>query len=178
MCQVSPAERRAIRAQALASLGVGDSGAGPVEAKSYRVPRPDARYADLGGIDLCLQDIREIVELMFTHIELFTHLGTQPPRGVLIQGPPGCGKTLLAHAIAGELDVPLFKVSAPALVGSASGDSEKAIRSLFEQATDECANSARGCTATWTLGLNHFHAFLSPTPLSPATPTCRALCST
>ena len=54
---------------------------------------------------------------MFSHVELFRHLGSQPPRGVLLHGPPGCGKTLLAHAVAGELGVPFFKVSAPALVG-------------------------------------------------------------
>ena len=57
-----------------------------------------------------MQDIRELVELMFTHIEIFTHLGSKPPRGILLHGPPGCGKTLLAHAIAGELGVPLLKV--------------------------------------------------------------------
>jgi ribosome biogenesis ATPase len=115
------------------------------EVVSYRAPRPTARYSDLGGADSALQDVREVIEVMFTHIELFIHLGTQPPHGVLLHGPPGCGKTLLAHAIAGELDVPFYKVSAPALVGSASGDSERSIRSLFEQATHECRRSTHGC---------------------------------
>jgi len=83
----------------------------PVEASNFRAPRPSARYGDLGGAESALQDVREVIEVMFTHIELFVHLGTQPPHGVLLHGPPGCGKTLLAHAVAGELDVPFFKVS-------------------------------------------------------------------
>eukprot|EP00040_Diaphanoeca_grandis_P021868 m.116745 g.116745 ORF g.116745 m.116745 type:complete len:945 (-) comp28534_c0_seq1:59-2893(-) len=111
----------------------------------YKVARPSARFDHLGGIETCMQDVRELVELMFTHIELFKHLGSQPPRGLLIQGPPGCGKTLLAHAIAGELDVPFLKVSAPALIGSASGDSERSIRALFDQAVEECLASPTGC---------------------------------
>lgn len=132
------------------SKGDRGRGSGPVpdgveEVANYRAPRPNTRYSDLGGAAAALQDVREVIEVMFTHIELFVHLGTQPPHGVLLHGPPGCGKTLLAHAIAGELDVPFFKVSAPALVGSASGDSERSIRALFDQAMLECRRSTHGC---------------------------------
>ena len=71
--------------------------------------------------------------------EIYTHLGTShfsflpialgitPPRGILLHGPPGCGKTLLAHAIAGELGVPLIKVSAPEIVSGMSGESEEKV---------------------------------------------------
>ena len=92
-----------------------------------------------------MQDVRELVEIMFTNVELFKHLGSQPPRGVLLHGPPGCGKTLLAHAVAGELGVPFFKVSAPALVGGHSGDSERSIRNLFKEVTETCISSSHGC---------------------------------
>ena len=68
--------------------------------------------------------------------ELFLHLGVEPPRGVLLRGPPGCGKTHLAKAIAGELNVSYFQVSAPELVGGVSGESEQRVRTLFETASD------------------------------------------
>ena len=66
--------------------------------------------------------------------QVYAHLGVEPPKGILLHGPPGCGKSLLANAIAGELDIPYFKVSAPELVTGTSGDSEARIRSLFEAA--------------------------------------------
>jgi ribosome biogenesis ATPase len=82
--------------------------------------------------------------------EVYLHTGVQPPRGVLLHGPPGCGKTLLAHAIAGvcldlfsfsldidgrqELGVPFISVSAPSIVSGMSGESEKTLRDTFEEA--------------------------------------------
>eukprot|EP00039_Didymoeca_costata_P017025 m.312463 g.312463 ORF g.312463 m.312463 type:complete len:832 (+) comp16484_c0_seq30:3454-5949(+) len=114
-------------------------------ATFHLAPRPSARFQHLGGMEVCMKDIGRLLEVMFTHIELFSHLGSQPPRGILLHGPPGCGKTLLAHAIAGELDIPFFKVAAPELVGSASGDSERSIRELFDQAMDTCVQSPAGC---------------------------------
>ncbi len=70
---------------------------------------------------------------MFRHLEIILHLSQRAqPKGLLLHGPPGCGKSLLAHAIAGEFGVPLVKVAATALVGGTSGDSEKSIRDVFE----------------------------------------------
>ena len=93
-------------------------------------------YADLGGMDGVLQEVRELVEYPLTHPEIYTHLGVDPPRGLLLHGPPGCGKTLLASAIAGELGVQFFKVSAPEVVSGMSGESEAKIRSLFKEARE------------------------------------------
>ena len=88
-----------------------------------------------------MQDVKEIILRPIAHPELFRHLRVNPPTGVLlygllflfylyffififcISGPPGCGKTLLAHAIAGELGVPFFKISAPEIVSGYSGGS-------------------------------------------------------
>lgn len=102
--------------------------------KSIKAETPETRYADLGGIEGVLEDIRELVERPFRYPRVYRHLGVEPPRGVLLHGPPGSGKTCLAMAIAGELGVPLIKVSAPELVSGMSGESESRIRELFDQA--------------------------------------------
>ena len=57
-------------------------------------------YADIGGMDIQKQEVREAVELPLTHFELYKQIGIDPPRGVLMYGPPGCGKTMLAKAVA------------------------------------------------------------------------------
>lgn len=62
--------------------------------------KPDVQYADIGGMDMQKQEIREAVELPLTHFELYKQIGIDPPRGVLMYGPPGCGKTMLAKAVA------------------------------------------------------------------------------
>ncbi|ELK32140.1 Nuclear valosin-containing protein-like protein, partial [Myotis davidii] len=81
-------------------------------------------------------EVKEVCKMLIhmRHPEVYQHLGVTPPRGVLLHGPPGCGKTLLAHAIAGELDLPLLKVAATEIVSGVSGESEQKLRELFEQA--------------------------------------------
>ena len=62
--------------------------------------KPYISYADIGGLDIQKQEMREAVELPLTHFELYKQIGIDPPRGVLMYGPPGCGKTMLAKAVA------------------------------------------------------------------------------
>jgi 26S proteasome regulatory subunit T3 len=62
--------------------------------------KPDVTYADIGGLDVQKQEIREAIELPLTHPELYQQIGIDPPRGVLLYGPPGTGKTMLAKAVA------------------------------------------------------------------------------
>jgi ribosome biogenesis ATPase len=81
-----------------------------------------------------LQDVRELIEHPIRHPEIYLHLGGEASTGVLLHGAPGTGKTLLANAIAGELGVPFLSISAPEIVSGFSGQSEKRIRSLFQEA--------------------------------------------
>ena len=97
--------------------------------------RPKERFENLGGIDSIMSQIKELVGYPFLYSQVYTHLNIDPPRGVLLRGPPGCGKTHLANAIAGELNVTYFRVSAPELVSGMSGESEGRIRELFSAAS-------------------------------------------
>ena len=112
---------------------------------------PIARLSDLGGIEPCIEKMLELVAMPLCHPEIYLHTGVQPPRGVLLHGPPGCGKTLLANAMAGvsgqlsmvlplincllqELGVPFISISAPSIVSGMSGESEKTLRDTFDEA--------------------------------------------
>ncbi|KAG9034256.1 hypothetical protein FRB95_013538 [Tulasnella sp. JGI-2019a] len=95
---------------------------------------PTTRLSDLGGVQPCVEKMLELVAMPLCHPEVYLHTGVQPPRGVLLHGPPGCGKTLLANAIAGEIGVPFISISAPSIVSGMSGESEKTLRETFEEA--------------------------------------------
>merc|ERR1719189_3430705 len=92
-------------------------------------------FDDFGGNEDVLKNICKLL-VHLKHPEVYKKLGVTPPRGFLLHGPPGCGKTLLAHAIAGELQLPFIKISAPEVVSGVSGDSEQKLRELFEQAAE------------------------------------------
>ncbi|KAJ3857299.1 P-loop containing nucleoside triphosphate hydrolase protein [Lentinula lateritia] len=95
---------------------------------------PSTRLSDLGGVDACIEKMLEYIAMPLCHPEIYLHTGIQPPRGVLLHGPPGCGKTMLAGAMAGELGVPFINISAPSIVSGMSGESEKTLRDAFEEA--------------------------------------------
>jgi transitional endoplasmic reticulum ATPase len=97
---------------------------------------PSVSYEDIGGLDTEIQKIREMVELPMRHPELFERLGIEPPKGVLIHGPPGCGKTLLAKAVANESDANFIYVGGPELVSKFVGESEERLRQLFKEAEE------------------------------------------
>ncbi|RCK63342.1 Ribosome biogenesis ATPase RIX7 [Candida viswanathii] len=95
---------------------------------------PNTDLSSLGGVETITTQLLEIIGLPILHPEIYTSTGVEPPRGVLLYGPPGCGKTTLANALAGELKVPFFNISAPSIVSGMSGESEKKLRDLFEEA--------------------------------------------
>ncbi|KAK9814610.1 hypothetical protein WJX72_008610 [[Myrmecia] bisecta] len=96
----------------------------------------EVNYDDLGGIENILQDIEKAIERPFMAPMVYDHLGVEPPRGVLLHGPPGCGKTALANAIANECGVKFYRISAPEIVSGMSGESEAKLRQLFEEASN------------------------------------------
>lgn len=85
-------------------------------------------------MDEVLQELGDLIILPMTRPQIFTSSKVQPPRGVLLHGPPGCGKTMLANAFAADLGVPFISISAPSVVSGMSGESEKALREHFDEA--------------------------------------------
>ncbi|KAL3657476.1 hypothetical protein V7S43_017615 [Phytophthora oleae] len=122
--------RKRMKKEAMEDEKAGDT----EESKGFVVERPTARYSDVGGIQTILQEVRELIEYPLTHPEVYAHLGVEPPRGVLLHGPPGTGKSMLAHAIAGECGATFLKISAPEVVSGMSGESEQKLRELFDEA--------------------------------------------
>jgi ribosome biogenesis ATPase len=89
---------------------------------------------DLGGVDHIIKQLEDLIVLPFFKPEIYITSKIQPTRGLLLHGPPGCGKTMIANAFAAELDVPFIAISAPSIVSGMSGESEKALREYFEEA--------------------------------------------
>lgn len=104
------------------------------EFEEPRDGRGIINYDDVGGMDETIKQLREMVELPLRYPELFTRLGVDPPKGVLLHGPPGTGKTRLAQAVANESDASFFIINGPEIMGSAYGESERRLREVFEEA--------------------------------------------
>ena len=95
-------------------------------------------YEDIGGIGSQLLKVREMIELPLKHPELFRRLGIDPPKGVLLHGPPGTGKTMIAKAVATETNAHFTSINGPEIISKYYGESEKQLREIF----DEAANNA------------------------------------
>ncbi|MFB0563703.1 MAG: CDC48 family AAA ATPase [Candidatus Lokiarchaeia archaeon] len=104
------------------------------EAVSLAKAIPLVTYDDIGGLEDAIIRVREMIELPLKHPELFQRLGIDPPKGVLLHGPPGCGKTLLAKAVANESDAYFISLNGPEIMSKFYGESEAKIREIFEEA--------------------------------------------
>jgi transitional endoplasmic reticulum ATPase len=106
----------------------------PSAIREVFVESPNVRWEDVGGLSSLKEHLLEAVEWPLNHPELFEKAGVNPPKGILLVGPPGCGKTLLAKAIATESQTNFISVKGPALMSKWVGESEKGIREIFHKA--------------------------------------------
>ncbi|MEM3268424.1 MAG: AAA family ATPase, partial [Metallosphaera sp.] len=109
------------------SISIADK---PIEQTRY----PRVTYEDIGGMKNVIQKIRELVELPLRHPELFKRLGIEPPKGIMLYGPPGVGKTLLAKAVANETESYFTSINGPEIMSKFYGESEQRLREIFEDA--------------------------------------------
>ncbi|KIY65496.1 AAA family ATPase [Cylindrobasidium torrendii FP15055 ss-10] len=106
----------------------------PSAMRSIFVEAPPVHYADIGGQADVIKKLRESVEWPLRHPEAFQRLGVKPPKGVLLYGPPGCSKTVMARACACESGVNFVAVKGPELLNKFVGESERAVREIFRKA--------------------------------------------
>merc|ERR1711903_435562 len=97
---------------------------------------PPETYADIGGLEAQIQEIKEAVELPLTHPEVYEDIGIRPPKGVILYGVPGTGKTLLAKAVANETSATFLRIVGSELIQKYLGDGPKLVRELFRVADD------------------------------------------
>ncbi len=107
------------------------------EKKEPGEGRSRISYEDIGGLGHQIRRIREMIELPLKYPEVFERLGIDPPKGVLLHGPPGCGKTLIARAVANETDVFMAQLSGPEIMNKFYGESEANLRRIFDEASSK-----------------------------------------
>ncbi|KAJ3014387.1 UNVERIFIED_CONTAM: ATPase of 26S proteasome regulatory subunit 4, partial [Siphonaria sp. JEL0065] len=120
----------------LAVVGVLGDDADPMVSVMKLEKAPTESYADVGGLDQQIQEIKEAVELPLTHPELYEEMGIKPPKGVILFGPPGTGKTLLAKAVANQTSATFLRVVGSELIQKYLGEGPKLVRELFRVAEE------------------------------------------
>merc|ERR1711937_541019 len=98
--------------------------------------KPNVTYNDIGGLDIQKQEVREAVELPLTHFELYRQIGIDPPRGVLLWGPPGTGKTMMAKAVANHTTAAFIRVVGSEFVQKYLGEGPRMVRDVFRLAKE------------------------------------------
>ncbi|MDO5859311.1 proteasome-activating nucleotidase [Methanobrevibacter sp.] len=99
--------------------------------------KPETTYADIGGLDPQITEVKETVELPIKNPELFKEIGIDPPKGILLYGPPGTGKTLLAKAVANETNATFIKIVASEFVNKYLGEGSRIVRDVFDLAKEK-----------------------------------------
>ena len=135
--RLKPGTRVALNQDTLSVVEVLSDAWDPMVSGAEVVEKPTVKYTDVAGVDEQLDSVREAVELPLTHPELFTKVGVQPPKGVLLVGPPGCGKTLIAKAVAHHTDATFIRMVGSELAQKYIGEGGRLVRELFSLAVSK-----------------------------------------
>lgn len=126
-----PGSRVMLNQRGSAVVGILPSLEDPYVRAMEVIERPKVRYSDVGGLKEQIRELREVVELPLKNPELFREMGIEPPKGILLYGPPGCGKTLLAKAVAGESNATFISLVASELAQKFVGEGARIVREVF-----------------------------------------------
>lgn len=126
-----PGSRVMLNQRGSAVVGILPSLEDPYVRAMEVIERPKVRYSDVGGLKEQIRELREVVELPLKKPELFREMGIEPPKGILLYGPPGCGKTLLAKAVAGESNATFISLVASELAQKFVGEGARIVREVF-----------------------------------------------
>ena len=135
--RLKPGTRVALNQDTLSVVEVLSEAWDPMVSGAEVVEKPTVRYEDVAGVDEQLDSVREAVELPLKNPELFTKVGVQPPKGVLLVGPPGCGKTLIAKAVAHHTDATFIRMVGSELAQKYIGEGGRLVRELFSLAVSK-----------------------------------------
>ncbi|ASJ15872.1 proteasome-activating nucleotidase [Thermococcus chitonophagus] len=135
--KLRPGARVALDQRTMAVVEVLPTSKDPAVLGFEVIERPNVTYNDIGGLKKQLQELREAIELPLKHPELFEEVGIDPPKGVLLYGPPGCGKTLMAKALAHEVNATFIRVVGSELVRKYIGEGARLVHELFELAKEK-----------------------------------------
>jgi proteasome regulatory subunit len=135
--KLTPGTRVSLSQSNLTVVGILPSSRDPLVSATEVVRKPDVTYAEIGGLETAIQELRETVEYPLTRPELFKKLGVRPPKGVLMRGLPGTGKTMLAKAVANATDATFIRLVASELVQKFIGEGSKKVHEVFQLARDK-----------------------------------------
>lgn len=135
--KLKPGSRVALDQRTMAVIELLPSQKDPSVLGFEVIDKPMVSYRDIGGLKKQVQELREAVELPLKHPELFEKIGIDPPKGVLLYGPPGCGKTLMAKALANEVHATFIRVVGSELVRKYIGEGARLVSELFELAREK-----------------------------------------
>jgi len=135
--KLQPGTRVALNQDTLAIIEVLHDAWDPMVSGAEMVEKPDVTYAEVAGLDEQIEAVREAIELPLTSPELFVKVGIKAPKGILLVGPPGCGKTLIAKAVANHTDATFIRMVGSELAQKYIGEGGRMVRELFSLAKEK-----------------------------------------